>query len=98
MLEEYRFLSFICFLSKILFLLLFMKGDFDPTKTKVLHFAGNPLALSRKLHAQEMDKLRDENEDLRRRIKALEQHGSESSVVQTLPSGIESGNDEQMQG
>ena len=52
------------------------QGDFDPTKTKVVHFAGNPLALSRKIHAQEVDNLREENDDLHRKIRQLEQHGA----------------------
>lgn len=68
-----------------------LQGDFDPTKTKVLHFAGNPLALSRKLHAQQLDYLRDENEDLRRKVKALEQRSADtSSLAQSFQGGSQS--------
>lgn len=76
----------------------FMQGDFDPTKTRVLHFAGNPLALSRKLHAQELDNLRDENEDLRRKVKALEQRTVGSSFAQSLPSSSQEDDGKQLQG
>ena len=92
------FLYFI-FLARDCIRYFFIKGDFDPTKTKVLHFAGNPLALSRKLHAQELENLRDENEDLRRKIKALEQQDSGSSVAQSsLPSDTQSDDGKQVQG
>ena len=64
----------------------------------MLHFAGNPLALSRKLHAQQLDNLRDENENLRRKIKALEQRSGDSSLVQSLPSDTQPDDGKQVQG
>ena len=39
------FLSVMCNFYGVLF-----QGDYDPTKTKVLHFAMNPTALAQKLY------------------------------------------------
>ena len=87
-----------CFIPGNKCLKIFMQGDFDPTKTKVLHFSHNPLALSRRLHAQELDNLRDENEDLRRKIKVLEQNSTENLTTKSERADISSDDTKQVQG
>eukprot|EP00112_Aurelia_sp_Birch-Aquarium-sp1_P026102 Seg904.5 transcript_id=Seg904.5/GoldUCD/mRNA.D3Y31 product="Mitotic spindle assembly checkpoint protein MAD1" protein_id=Seg904.5/GoldUCD/D3Y31 len=75
-----------------------LQGHFDPTKTKVLHLAKNPHAISRKLHTEEIDNLRDENEELRRKVKAFEKQGAvtgsstilDDKEIQELKSKLES--------
>eukprot|EP00794_Sanderia_malayensis_P009229 gene9229-10203_t len=68
-----------------------LQGDFDPTKTKVVHFAGNPIALSRKMRAEELDRLRDENHELRRKLRQLRQDtvDVETDNNISIPSNVE---------
>ncbi|CAL4125588.1 unnamed protein product, partial [Meganyctiphanes norvegica] len=49
-----------------------LKGDYDPTKTKILHFENNPLAKARENRENEIEHLRTENEKLMERIRLLE--------------------------
>lgn len=52
-----------------------LQGDYDPTKTKVLHFEMNPVAIAAKQRAAELTRLREENEELKQRVKVLEESG-----------------------
>ncbi len=49
------------------------QGEYDPTKTKVLHFRMNPADLAQKSRAMELKQLKEENEKLRERVKILEE-------------------------
>ncbi|KAK4307541.1 hypothetical protein Pmani_020688 [Petrolisthes manimaculis] len=49
-----------------------LKGDYDPTKTKVLHFKDNPLARAREGRKTELERMKEANSELRERIKLLE--------------------------
>ncbi|XP_069955113.1 mitotic spindle assembly checkpoint protein MAD1 [Cherax quadricarinatus] len=50
-----------------------LKGDYDPTKIKILHFEKNPLAKAIENRGTEIQCLQTENEALRERVKLLEQ-------------------------
>lgn len=58
-----------------------LQGDYDPTKTKVLHFEMNPVAMASKQRAAELQMLREENEALKQRIKILEESGGQADDV-----------------
>ncbi|XP_078611717.1 mitotic spindle assembly checkpoint protein MAD1-like [Branchiostoma floridae x Branchiostoma japonicum] len=63
-----------------------LQGDFDPTKTKVVHFGLNPTALRRQHRQEELEKLREECEKLRQRLRAAEEGGAAdvtASILQT---------------
>nr|XP_045594716.1 mitotic spindle assembly checkpoint protein MAD1-like isoform X1 [Procambarus clarkii] len=49
-----------------------LKGDYDPTKTKVLHFENNPLAKAVKNRETEIQRIQKENEALQERVRLLE--------------------------
>ena len=53
----------------------FFQGYYDPTKSKIVHFSMNPLAKAKQQRAEELEKLRKENESLRRRLQLLEEGG-----------------------
>ena len=53
----------------------FFQGDYDPTKVKVLHMPMNPGAILQKQRAEEVARLRKENEALSQRVKLLEEGG-----------------------
>ncbi|XP_070540190.1 mitotic spindle assembly checkpoint protein MAD1-like [Ptychodera flava] len=53
-----------------------IQGDFDPTKTKVVHFGMNPSAMARQKRAEELNQLREECEILRNRVRELEESGA----------------------
>lgn len=57
-----------------------MKGDFDPTKTKVLSFAFNPAAELKKKREEEERKLQEEVEMLRERVRILEEMGNDANT------------------
>lgn len=52
-----------------------LQGDYDPTKTKVLHFSMNPHAIAQKQKAEELKQLKEENEKLKTRLQLLEESG-----------------------
>ncbi|XP_071486404.1 mitotic spindle assembly checkpoint protein MAD1-like [Diadema antillarum] len=52
-----------------------LKGDYDPTKTKILSFSMNPAAVAKKQKGEELEKLRAECETLRQRVRVLEESG-----------------------
>lgn len=49
------------------------KGDYDPTKVKVLHFKMNPADIAATQRREELKRLQEENERLRQRVKLLEE-------------------------
>ncbi|XP_071536263.1 mitotic spindle assembly checkpoint protein MAD1-like [Panulirus ornatus] len=60
-----------------------LKGDYDPTKTKVLHFKDNPLSKAIENHGTELQRLQTENEALQERIRLLEQ-GETHDITQKV--------------
>ncbi|XP_042239983.1 mitotic spindle assembly checkpoint protein MAD1-like [Homarus americanus] len=50
-----------------------LKGDYDPLKTKVLHFENNPLSKAIESRGTEIHKLQTENKALREHVLQLEQ-------------------------
>lgn len=60
---------------------IFVQGDYDPTKTKVIHFEMNPVAMAAKQRAAEIQMLREENEALKQRLKILEESGGQAEDV-----------------
>lgn len=55
-----------------------MQGYYDPTKTKIVHLSMNPSSMAKQQRAEELEKLRKENETLRRRLQILEEGGGGS--------------------
>ncbi|XP_072337141.1 mitotic spindle assembly checkpoint protein MAD1 isoform X1 [Scyliorhinus torazame] len=49
-----------------------LQGDYDPTKTKVLHFSMNPWSLAKEHRITEEKSLKEECEHLRERVQILE--------------------------
>ncbi|XP_067859048.1 mitotic spindle assembly checkpoint protein MAD1 isoform X2 [Heptranchias perlo] len=49
-----------------------LQGDYDPTKTKVLHFSMNPWSLAKEHRTTELKNLKEECERLRERVQILE--------------------------
>lgn len=49
-----------------------LKGDYDPTNTKILHFENNPLSRARENRENGLERLQNENAKLMERIKLLE--------------------------
>jgi hypothetical protein len=52
-----------------------MKGDYDPTKTKVLHLKFNPFEMMKQKRLEEWKELKVENEKLQMRLRVLEESG-----------------------
>lgn len=52
-----------------------LQGDYDPTRTKVLHLPTNPSAKAQEQRQQELKQLKEENERLLARVQLLEQAG-----------------------
>ncbi|XP_071813929.1 uncharacterized protein [Apostichopus japonicus] len=57
-----------------------MKGDFDPTRTKVLTFSSNPAAELRKKRTEDERKLIEQVEVLKERVRILEEMGHEANT------------------
>lgn len=53
-----------------------MQGDYDPSKTKVLHFSMNPASLAKQQRKEEQQQLQEECERLRELVRVLEGGGS----------------------
>ncbi|XP_041363278.1 mitotic spindle assembly checkpoint protein MAD1-like isoform X2 [Gigantopelta aegis] len=52
-----------------------LQGDYDPTRTKVVHFSMNPAQLAQDQRSLDREKLQEENEKLKQRLKLLEEGG-----------------------
>ncbi|XP_067673796.1 mitotic spindle assembly checkpoint protein MAD1-like isoform X2 [Haliotis asinina] len=52
-----------------------LQGDYDPSKTKVVHFTMNPAELAQRQREEEVKRLHDENDKLKQRLKLLEESG-----------------------
>ncbi|XP_067043438.1 mitotic spindle assembly checkpoint protein MAD1-like isoform X1 [Acropora muricata] len=63
-----------------------MQGYYDPTKSKVIHMSMNPSSVARQQRGEELERLRKENELLRKRLQLLEEAGG--SAVQDLNPGV----------
>ncbi|ESP04629.1 hypothetical protein LOTGIDRAFT_135898, partial [Lottia gigantea] len=63
-----------------------LQGEYDPTKTKILHFTMNPAARAQKVREDNLEVLRSENEKLRRRVEILE---SSKGQVEDLTEQVE---------
>lgn len=50
-----------------------LQGDYDPSKTKVLHFSMNPVAMAQAKKKEIIAELKEENEKLKHRLKLLEE-------------------------
>ncbi|NXI64056.1 MD1L1 protein, partial [Anseranas semipalmata] len=53
-----------------------LQGDYDPSKTKVLHFSMNPASLAQQQRKEEQQQLQEECERLRELVRVLEGGGS----------------------
>ncbi|XP_062865888.1 mitotic spindle assembly checkpoint protein MAD1 [Trichomycterus rosablanca] len=61
-----------------------LQGDYDPVKTKVMHFRMNPTSVAKQQRAEEMEQLKVECERLRERLRKLEAGGAIMSDDTTL--------------
>lgn len=52
------------------------QGDYDPSRTKVLHFSMNPASLAKQQRKEEQQQLQEECEKLRELVRVLEGGGS----------------------
>jgi len=52
------------------------QGDYDPSRTKVLHFSMNPASLAKQQRKEEQQQLQEECERLRELVRVLEAGGS----------------------
>ncbi|NXJ75746.1 MD1L1 protein, partial [Trogon melanurus] len=53
-----------------------LQGDYDPSRTKVLHFSMNPASLAKQQRKEEQQQLQEECERLREMVRVLEGGGS----------------------
>ncbi|KAM6196737.1 mitotic spindle assembly checkpoint protein MAD1 isoform 3-T5 [Sarcoramphus papa] len=53
-----------------------LQGDYDPSRTKVLHFSMNPASLAKQQRKEEQQQLQEECERLRELVRVLEGGGS----------------------
>jgi len=72
-----------------------MQGYYDPIKTKIVHLAMNPSSVAKQQRGEELEKLRRENESLRRKLQILEEGGCGPEDVslglsQIIPEGASS--------
>ncbi|GAA6073599.1 mitotic spindle assembly checkpoint protein MAD1, partial [Tachysurus ichikawai] len=61
-----------------------LQGDYDPVKTKVLHFRLNPTSVAKQERVEEVEQLKVECERLRERLRKLEAGGAVTSDDTTL--------------
>ncbi|KAK3511243.1 hypothetical protein QTP70_033747 [Hemibagrus guttatus] len=61
-----------------------LQGDYDPLKTKVVHFRLNPTSMAKQERVEEVEKLKVECERLRERLRKLEAGGAITSEDTTL--------------
>ena len=72
-----------------------IKGDFNPTDTKVLHFTNNPTAKAVEKRAAEMSELLNENTSLKARVKLLEE-GQTKDLTLMVGARVEEGEGEKI--
>lgn len=58
------------------------QGDYDPSRTKVLHFSMNPMSLAKQQRKEEQQQLQEECERLRELVRVLEGGGSISGNLE----------------
>ncbi|KAF4518481.1 hypothetical protein B566_EDAN006486 [Ephemera danica] len=66
-----------------------LRGDYDPSQTKVLHFKMNPQAVETMNRNQEMEQLKACNDKLRERVRVLEAAGASGSASLNTTSLVE---------
>ncbi|NWT16955.1 MD1L1 protein, partial [Vireo altiloquus] len=59
-----------------------LQGDYDPSRTKVLHFSMNPMSLAKQQRKEEQQQLQEECERLRGLVRVLEGGGSISGNLE----------------
>ncbi|NWT84454.1 MD1L1 protein, partial [Lanius ludovicianus] len=61
-----------------------LQGDYDPSRTKVLHFSMNPMSLAKQQRKEEQQQLQEECERLRELVRVLEGGGSISGNLEAV--------------
>ncbi|NWU35143.1 MD1L1 protein, partial [Hylia prasina] len=59
-----------------------LQGDYDPSRTKVVHFSVNPLSLAKQQRKEEQQQLQEECERLRELVRVLKGGGSVSGNLE----------------
>ncbi|NXL24749.1 MD1L1 protein, partial [Setophaga kirtlandii] len=59
-----------------------LQGDYDPSRTKVVHFSMNPMSLARQQRKEEQQQLQEECERLRELVRVLQGGGSVSGSLE----------------
>ncbi|XP_062359305.1 mitotic spindle assembly checkpoint protein MAD1 [Cinclus cinclus] len=59
-----------------------LQGDYDPSRTKVLHFSMNPMSLAKQQRKEEQQQLQEECERLRELVRVLKGGGSVSGNLE----------------
>ncbi|NWT29481.1 MD1L1 protein, partial [Cardinalis cardinalis] len=59
-----------------------LQGDYDPSKTKVVHFSMNPMSLAKQQRKEEQQQLQEECERLRELVRVLQGGGSISASLE----------------
>ncbi|NXO68350.1 MD1L1 protein, partial [Phainopepla nitens] len=59
-----------------------LQGDYDPSRTKVLHFSMNPMSLAKQQRKEEQQQLQEECERLRELVRVLKGGGSISGTLE----------------
>ncbi|NWZ80830.1 MD1L1 protein, partial [Poecile atricapillus] len=59
-----------------------LQGDYDPSRTKVLHFSMNPMSLAKQQRKEEQQQLQEECERLRELVRVLQGGGSISGNLE----------------
>ncbi|NXQ72094.1 MD1L1 protein, partial [Quiscalus mexicanus] len=59
-----------------------LQGDYDPSRTKVVHFSMNPMSLAKQQRKEEQQQLQEECERLRELVRALKGGGSVSGSLE----------------
>ena len=72
-----------------------IKGDFNPTDTKVIHFLNNPTSVAVEKRAAEMSELLNENTALKARIQLLEE-GQTKDLTLMVGAKVEEGEGERI--
>ncbi|XP_010001578.1 PREDICTED: mitotic spindle assembly checkpoint protein MAD1 [Chaetura pelagica] len=67
-----------------------LQGDYDPSRTKVLHFSMNPASLAKQQRKEEQQQLQEECERLRELVRVLEGGGSIPENLEGALSGLPS--------
>ena len=60
------------------------QGYYDPTQTKIVHLSMNPSSIAKQQRGEELEKLRKENDSLRRRLQLLEEGGCSPEDISVL--------------